>query len=208
MARRIAITGGMGAGKSLLASWLRQAGHPVVDADLEGRQLLEGNAALVEELADHFGRAILDVEGRLDRAALGRRAFASAEALQALNARVFPYLHRRLLERLQEEQRALDDRPQLALFLDAALVLEWGIQDAFDELWLVRAPDEVRLARAALRLGLSQDEARERLQRQWTQDAMACHAGLVLHNDGDEDRLFAQLLDALRQRALALPRRN
>lgn len=208
MARRIAITGGMGAGKSLLASWLRQAGHPVVDADLEGRQLLEGNAALLEELADHFGRAILDVEGRLDRAALGRRAFASAEALKALNARVFPYLHRRLLERLQEEQRALDDRPQLALFLDAALVLEWGIQDAFDELWLVRAPDEVRLARAALRLGLSQDEARERLQRQWTQDAMACHAHLVLHNDGDEDRLFAQLLDALRQRALALPRRN
>lgn len=208
MHQRIAITGGMGAGKSLLASWLRQAGHWVVDADLEGRRVLLEEPVLIQELVRHFGREILDAHGAVDRHSLGRLAFASDEALRTLNAQVFPYLHQRLLERFQEGQETLAHRVDLALFLDAALVLEWGIQEAFHEIWLVRAHPDFRVARAALRLGLSEEEARERLARQWSQDALARHAHLVLDNDGEPELLFARLCEALRQRNLALPPRN
>jgi len=205
MIRRVAITGGLGAGKSLVAAWLRQAGHAVVDADVEGRAVVEDSAPLRAQLASDFGADLLLGDGGLDRRLLARRAFATPQALAGLNARVFPYLEARLEMRLKAEAASLAGESGRGVFLDAALVYEWGIQGRFDEVWMVRAPDELRLRRAAARLGISLDEARLRLERQWPQEEKARLAHEVLDNDGNLDKLRARLCSLLQRRGLRLP---
>lgn len=194
MTVRIAITGGIGAGKSLLAGWLRAAGHPVLDADGIGRRVVEENPALRQELAAAFGGDLLTPTG-LQRAELGRRAFASAEGTARLNALVFPYLWSALLEEL-EACRAP------ACFVDAALIVDWGVADHFQELWLVRAPAELRLDRAAGRLGLPQHELRSRLERQADPQRLLKRATCVLDNDGPPDRFWDQAERQLRRLGL------
>ena len=185
MTLRIAITGGMGAGKSLLAGWLRAAGLEVLDADEIGRVVVEENPVLLRELAAAFGAEILDAAGRLDRAGLGRRAFASAGARERLEALVFPYLDTRLSERLEAARGPV-------VFVDAALVFEWGRADRYDEIWTVTASPDKRLARAARRLGLAPAEAAARLARQLPQDEKVRRAHRVLDNEGPALRLWEQ----------------
>lgn len=185
MTLRIAITGGMGAGKSLLAGWLRAAGLEVLDADEIGREVVEENAGLLRELADAFGAEILDAAGRLDRAGLGRRAFASAGTRERLEALVFPYLDTRLSKRLEAARGP-------AVFVDAALVFEWGMAGRFDEVWTVTAPPGTRLARAARRLGLTSAEGAARLARQLPQEEKVRRAHRVLDNEGPSLRLWEQ----------------
>ncbi|MDP2361125.1 MAG: dephospho-CoA kinase [bacterium] len=194
--RRIALTGGIGAGKSLLASWLRQAGCLVLDADELGRRAVEEEPALREGLAAAFGRDLIDQAGRLDRRELGRRAFATPDALERLNALVFPYLERRLREGLQH---AAD-----LVFVDAALIYEWGIDPLFDEIWVVRASDEARLARAAARLGEGAAALRRRLERQLPQEEKVRRADRVLDNDTAPEDLWVRADRLLEQ--LGLPR--
>lgn len=195
MGLSLAITGGMGSGKSLLAGWLRASGNPVVDADEVGRRVVEGDAVLRKALEREFGRDLWPA-GRLDRAMLARRAFATREAAARLNALVFPYLW----PAIQRDLKAVRG-PLTAL--DAALVFEWGVQDQFREIWVVHAPDTLRVERAARRLGLSLDEAARRLERQMPQEAKLRRATWALDNSGPPWRLWQAAQERLHQ--LALP---
>jgi dephospho-CoA kinase len=184
MSLHIAITGGIGSGKSLLAGWLRAAGHPVLDADLIGRQVVEENPQLQAALATEFGAAILAPAG-LDRAELGRRAFASDATLERLNALVFPYLWAAL-------QRELQAQPAPLCFVDAALVFEWDVAGHFSEIWVLQAPSELRLQRASHRLGIPPAELQARLERQWPQEEKVRRARCVLDNGGSPRDLWEQ----------------
>ena len=195
MGLSLAITGGMGSGKSLLAGWLRASGHPVVDADAVGRRVVEGQPELRKALEREFGRDLWRAD-RLDRALLARRAFASREAAARLNALVFPYLW----PAIQRDLRAVRG-PLTAL--DAALLFEWGVQDQFQEIWTVHAPDALRLERAARRLGLSLEEAARRLERQMPQEAKVRRATWSVDNSGPPHLLWQAAQERLHQ--LALP---
>jgi dephospho-CoA kinase len=195
MGLSLAITGGMGSGKSLLAGWLRASGHPVVDADEVGRRVVEGDAELRKVLEREFGRDLWRAD-RLERALLARRAFASREAAARLNALVFPYLWPAIQRDLKAARGPLRA-------LDAALVFEWRIQDQFREVWVVHAPDALRLERAAGRLGLTLDEAAKRLERQMPQEAKMRRATWTLDNSGPPARLWQAAQERLHQ--LALP---
>jgi dephospho-CoA kinase len=195
MTLRLALTGGLGSGKSLLAGWLRASGHPVVDADQLGRRVVEEEPKLRTALSREFG---LDLWSgtRLDRAALGRRAFASVEATARLNALVFPYLWRAVRQELNVSRGPL-------VVLDAALVFEWGVQGQFAEIWVVHAPDALRLERASRRLGLPMEELVPRLARQLPQQDKLRRATCALDNSGVPARLWEQAQARLDQ--LGLP---
>jgi dephospho-CoA kinase len=192
---QIAITGGIGSGKSLLADWLRTAGHPVLDADRLGRQVVDEDPALQAVLIAEFGAAIRGPAG-LDRAELGRRAFASAARLERLNALVFPYLWDALESGLSACQAP-------ACFVDAALVFEWGVAGHFAEIWVVTAPAALRLERAARRLGRPPEELRARLEHQMPQEEKIRRASCVLDNGAAPLQLWEQADEQLRRLALA-----
>ena len=186
----IGVTGAPGAGKSTLAAIFADLGAQVVDADTIGRSVVETDPVLLRQLTDAFGPDIFAPDGSLDRSALGRRAFASAEATRRLNTIVHPPL----LQRVQQELERTRNTPTRAVILDAALILEWGARDLVDALVVITAPEASRLARQMGARDLSEAEVRERTAAQWPQERKAAVADYVIPNDGSPDELRSHAL--------------
>ena len=186
---KIGISGGIGAGKSLLVSLLRARGYTVHEADRLGHQCLQ-LPELVESLPVAFGPEILSKDGRIDRGRLGAIVFADPEALKRLNALVFPYLHQLIRRVMAEAQEDF-------VFLEAALIHDWGIEADFDEVWLVWADDALRLERIVSRDGLSREQAQLRLDAQLPQAVTKKRADRLFENNGSAELLETELDKAL-----------
>jgi len=156
----------------------------VISADEVGHRVLE-DPKIRRQLVEAFGRAILGEDGRVDRKRLGRIVFDDQKALTELNAIVHPPL----LERLKEEiSSALREDPGRPVVVDAALIPEWGISDWFDAVVLVKAPEQLRIARLRNK-GLSEDEARKRVRAQMSEEERERMASYVIENAGSLEEL-------------------
>jgi len=175
----LGLTGGIATGKSHVAGLLAGLGWTVIDADRAARAVVahgtEGLAALVAL----FGSTILAPEGNLDRKALAASVFQSPEARQRLEQCLHPRIEAWMLEELSRLPEGT-----LGVVLDAALWVERSKAHHFDALWVVDAPEALRLQRLATRDGLSPVEARARFLAQSTSIEKALHADVVLQNDG------------------------
>jgi dephospho-CoA kinase len=190
MALVIGLLGGVGSGKSTLAGLLARRGLAVLDADAEARAVLE-QPAIRGALAARFGEAILQPDGRVDRAALARLAFADARATADLNAIVHPPVRERLLAALETA------RPRHVV-LDVPLLLESPLADLVTTWVYLDAPDAVREHRIAPRRW----PAGERARREAAQPGLAdkrLRADYVLENFGSIGDLERQV-DALLRR--------
>jgi len=183
----IAVTGNIASGKSLVAELLRGKGCALVNADKVAHALYEANPALVREVARAFGDEVLRQDGTLDRARLGSIVFGSVSALETLNALVHPHLLTAVREEIISARRVMN-----RVVLDAALIYEWGIQDEFDHVILVTAPEEVRLTRLQARTGLSREDALARIRSQMPEDEKRARAKIVIENEGAEEELQAK----------------
>lgn len=186
--RRIGLTGGIGSGKSTVARMFAELGAHVIDADAVAREVVEprtpGLAALVEE----FGNGILDGD-RLDRTSLAQIVFEDEGARTRLNAIIHPLIGARTAELIA----AL---PPDAVFLhDVPLLVELHLENAYDLVVVVDAPDDVRVSRLVER-GLSEDDARARIATQATREQRLAVADVVIDNSGDLDQLREQVRSA------------
>ena len=188
----VGITGGIGSGKSVVSRFLRAMGYAVYDSDAEAKRIMDGDEALKKQLSEIFGADIYAV-GRLDRRALAGKVFSDASALARLNAAVHPAV-RADFRRWAE---AHGDAP--ILFMESAILAESGFTDMVDAVWLVEAPEEIRVARIVRRDSCSAQEARQRIRAQWSDEAKERYASVVLHNDGKKP-LIPQILGALQNR--------
>jgi dephospho-CoA kinase len=156
------LTGGIASGKSTAAARLRARHVPVVDADALAREVVapgtEGLAALV--LA--FGGEILDPSGALDRKKLASIAFSDQGARMRLNA----ITHGRIAERTRQRAAELAARGEPLACYEAALIVENGLVEAFRPLVVVACPEDIQIARARARDGISESEARDRVRAQ------------------------------------------
>ena len=178
----IVVTGGLGSGKSTAAEFFRSQGAWTLDLDDVAAKLLVSDDALLGRVADEFGRDdILLADGRLDRAALARRAFASAEATKRLNAIVHPAVAREIGVSL--DQMRLLPEPPLALALEVPLLAEAPVfAEIADVALAIVAPENERIARA-VRRGMPEDEARRRVSRQASDAERTALADAVIVND-------------------------
>ena len=131
---RIGLTGPIGCGKSTVASWLAAEGAAVIDADRVARDVLVPGTRELDAVAAAFGRDLLDGEGRLDRAALGRIVFRDPDALSRLEAIVHPAVRPRILEAIDRAEG--DGTP--AVVIEAIKLIEGGLALLCDEVWLIR----------------------------------------------------------------------
>lgn len=188
--RVIGLTGGIGAGKSLVASMLEEAGARIIDADKVGHEVYqpgsEGFAAVVEA----FGEEIVDEDGQIDRTKLGARVFGKPGELERLTAIVHPQIRRIVDERIAQARAT----PGLAAaVLEAAILLDSGWDAVTDEVWVVRADsDEIRHRLAESR-GLSADEVDARAARQMSDEERNARADVLIENHGSLDDLRAQV---------------
>lgn len=157
----IGLTGPIGAGKSTVASFLRENGCAVVDADQLSRAAAL-NPECLAKLKEAFGADITGKDGALDRRLLAQRAFATHENAERLNAITHPVILVEAEKRIAEAEKG----GAKAVVLEAILLFESGADRLCDVCVAVTAPDSVRLRRVKKRDGISEDAARARMNNQ------------------------------------------
>ena len=191
---RIAVTGGIGSGKSSVSSRLASYGAVVVDADALAREVVEPGTPGLAAVVAEFGPAVLSADGSLDRAALAAIVFHDAERRADLEAIVHPLVGARSAQLLAEAPAsavAVYDVPLLA----ETLATGGSLGEEFDVVVAVAAPVETRVQRLVSR-GLTEEDARARIAAQATDEQRAAIADLVVDNSGDLgalDGLVAEL---------------
>ena len=178
--RVIAVTGGIGAGKSTVTNLFRELGAHVVDADAISRALTAPEGEALPALREAFGDAVFRQDGTLDRAALATRVFQDERELARLNAVLHPRITRRILSELNRLREA---GTEVAL-LDVPLLFEAGMDRLADTVVCVTAPEATRVRRVCARDGISPEEARSRIRRQNPMERTEALSDYVLINDG------------------------
>ena len=174
----IAITGGIGSGKSVVSRLVKVMGYEVYDCDSRAKALMTEDSMVRQQLAEAFGEETYLDDGSLNRAHLSAAAFGDPTALTRLNAIVHPATATDLI--CWADERA--DAGATIAFVETALLRTSGLDRVVDEVWHVTASDQVRINRVMARSGLTADQVKERMAAQRDEEAPA-DGEQVLVND-------------------------
>lgn len=208
---RVGLTGGLGSGKSTVASYLRGLGAQVIEADELGRTLMEPGQHVYAEIVKAFGPEVVGEDGRLNRARLAELAFRGGR-LNELNAIVHPAVitaQRQWMDSVFARDAAAVAVVESALIFEVerdarargekeSVLADW--RRRIDRVVVITAPDDLKIARYAARVSLggadrqaAEADARVRLAHQIPDAEKAGRADFVLDNCGDEAALRAQV---------------
>jgi dephospho-CoA kinase len=176
----VAITGGIGAGKSEALAAFARHGAAVISSDDIVHRLLQEDEQVREALRGRFGDAVFDEDGELDRGAIAEIVFADREALDWLEGLLHPRVVAEYLS-WRERQAELDEPPPVTA-TEVPLLYEVAGQDRFDAVVVVTAPAEVRGAR-------SEVDAEEREPRLLPDSVKMAQADFAYVNDGSLEKL-------------------
>jgi dephospho-CoA kinase len=186
---KIAITGGIGSGKSYVSRLLAQRGIPVYIADDEAKRLTATDPLIRSRLQALVGEEVYHADGRLNRALLAGYLFASAGHVQAVNAIIHPRVREDFAEWALRQQAPV-------VGLESAILYEAGFADTVDAVVMVYAPRELRLQRAMQRDGATREQIERRMAAQMSDEEKRRRARYVVVNDGTEP-LESQLDDLI-----------
>lgn len=189
--RRYALTGGIGSGKSTVASLFVEWGAFLVDADAISRSLMEPGEAVLARTVAEFGEHLLDEDGRLNRPALARIVFNDEQARLRLNAIVHPAIRERAAQLVEQAQSA----PEFSgiILEDIPLLVESGDPSAFEGVVVVRTPLATRLQRLVSSRGMSEEDARARIAAQATDEQREAVATWIIDNGGSLEETAEQV---------------
>jgi dephospho-CoA kinase len=197
---KVGLTGGIGAGKSVVAGRLERLGAVVIDADRVAREVVEPGTDGLREIVAAFGSEVLHADGSLDRAALGRVVFGDAAARRRLEEIVHP----RVRARTAELTAAAPD--DAIVVNDVPLLVEVGLAPTYHLVIVVAAARETRIERLVRGRGMTVAEAEQRIQAQASDDERRAAADVVLDNNGDLAGIRATVDDLWRNRLLPYER--
>ena len=184
---RIALTGGIASGKSMVADEFARLGAFIVDADVLAREVVAPGSPGLERIVQRFGVGMLAEDGTLDRARLGDLVFVDDDARADLNAIVHPLVRAR-----SEELFAAT--PAGAVVIEVIpLLVETGLDSGFDHVITVDTPTETQVRRLMRRSNLTMDQARTRVRIQATREDRVAAADWVIDNSGDEASTVRQV---------------
>jgi dephospho-CoA kinase len=175
--KRVAITGGIGSGKSTVCRALSAiGGAPIYDSDLRAKELMNSDAQIRRQLTDIFGPEAYTAEG-LNRPYIASRAFSNPALLQHLNSVVHP----RVVEDFEEwaESHKGD-----YVILESALLFTSPLVGHYDLAVVVDAPIEMRIERTVARDGVTAEQVRGRIANQMPAEQMRARADVVIEADG------------------------
>ena len=165
----IAITGGIGSGKSVVSRMMQVMGYDVYDCDSRAKGLMTGNEDVKRQLVEAFGKETYLDDGSINREHLSAVAFTNDDALARLNAIVHPATARDLQRWADAQKR---QGASLA-FVETALLRTAALDQVVDEVWHVTAPTQVRIDRVMARNGLTAAQVQARIDSQTLEDKIA-----------------------------------
>lgn len=173
--RYIAVTGGIGSGKSVVLSVAEELGFPVFSADAIAREIY-GDDEVLHAVQKAFPACVRN--GEVLRAELAKKVFSDAGKLAALNAITHPAIMKRL-------RAAMDAADGDAVFAEVPLLFEGGYASQFDGVIVVLRPLEERIAALQVRSGMTREEALARIKNQFDYEKNRISGHTVLYNEGD-----------------------
>ncbi len=203
MTIRIGITGPIGCGKSTVAGWLGELGAVVIDADAVARAVIDGDAPTLAAVLAESGPSVQTRAGDLDRAALAKIVFADPAALARLEAIVHPAVRRSILASIA----TAEDAASAAVAIEAIKLVEGGLANACDEVWLVTCKPDLQLERLVAR-GTASNDAVLRIAAQGRiREVVEPVATRVIDTSGTLEAVRS-IVEAAWEAALASPRRG
>ena len=193
----VALTGGIGSGKSTVADAFAALGVPVIDTDIIARELTAPGGAALNPVREAFGDAVIQPDGSLDRAALRQRVFSDAAARLRLEAILHPLIRQRV-------EQALSGLAACYALIVVPLLVETGdYRDVLQRILVVDCPESIQVERVMARSGLAREEVAAILAAQATQAERLAIADDVIANTATPEDLRA-MVATLHQRYLAL----
>ena len=185
----IGLTGNIGSGKSLAASYFKELGTYIIDADLISRQLVVPHQPAWEEIVDKFGNEYLNPDKTLNRSKLAVEVFQSDKKRHALEV----ILHHRVIE---EEKKIYSDHqkidPEAIVIIDSALLIESQNYKNVAKVIIVQSTQELQIQRVMNRDGESRASVKNRLKSQMPLEEKLNYADYVLYNISGQDQLKSQ----------------
>ncbi len=189
----IAITGGIGAGKSTVTDYLKEKGYTVIDADAMSRAMTAAGGKAMPYILEHFGPDYINQDGSLNRVAMRDLVFRNPKYKAILEEGTTKVVLEDI-EKIKQEKRQAGEK---ALFFDIPLLFETHQEDNYDLVWVVTADREIRKERVMKRDGISAEIVDLMIGSQAEEDVKTAKASTVLNNDGSVEDLHAAVDRAL-----------
>ena len=177
----IGITGGIGSGKSAVASVFAKRGIRVLDADEISRQVTGANGRSLESIRELLGNKAIDANGALNRKVVATMVFSNRTLLDKLST----IIHKEVLNEISAEIDKEREQGTKVLVLDVPIPVKKGFLDVCNQVWVVSSDDEIRLDRLEKR-GVTREDALRRIQMQMTKEEYEDLADIVIKNNEDE----------------------
>jgi dephospho-CoA kinase len=185
----IGLTGNIATGKSVVRRMLEHLGAYTIDADALSHRVISKGAPGYQPVLDRFGTWLLDKDGQIDRAKLGRLVFADGQALAQLEDIIHPYVG-------QAVDMLVKRSTQSVVVIEAIKLLESTLRSKCDTIWVTDADQKVQVERLMGKRGMSQDDAIQRIHSQSAQKEKIAAATVVIKNNGSIEELWKEVNEA------------
>jgi len=185
----IGLTGNIATGKSVVRRMLEHLGAYTIDADALSHRVISKGAPGYQPVLDAFGSWLLDKDGQINRTKLGHLVFADKDALKQLEDIIHPYV-------LQAIDILARRASQSVIVVEAIKLLESGLHNQCDTVWVTDAPQHIQVERLMRKRGMSQEDATQRVDAQSAQKEKLSAANVVITNNGSYDDLWKQVSEA------------
>ncbi len=181
----IGLTGNIGSGKSTVGKILKGFGAVVIDCDVISRQLVASGQPCLQQIIDHWGDVYLLPDGSLDRKKMAANIFSDKKEKEELEA----ILHPAITEEVRRQIEINRKQGTSCVVVEAPLLIEAGLTDLVDTIWLVVCRQEAVLARLAAYRGYSQQQALAALANQMPDAEKIPYSNVIIENSGDLEAL-------------------
>lgn len=188
---KLAVTGNIGSGKSVVSRMLGIVGIPVYDCDSRAKHLMQCDASLVQALKRMFGEECYNADGSLNRQWLAARIFTDSDNIARVNALVHPRVKEDFISWAAQSGSDI-------VAVESAILYESGMIDAVDKVLVVWADEETSIKRVVERGGLTRSQVVSRLQNQMPADDLLLLSDYSLRNDGVTP-VMPQLLEIIEE---------
>lgn len=189
----LGITGGIGTGKTTVASIVKAAGIPVLDADQISHELTSNPGPTLDKVFAAFGEELKNEAGTLDRSKMADLVFHNKRALDQLESIIHEDVMNYIIAELEEARK----NKVRVIALDVPIPVKHGFLDQADLVWVVTCSEEKRISRL-IRRGLSREDAERRLAIQMTDAEYEAVGDFVISNDGSLEELYKKVREQLK----------